>query len=241
MNIRSKILSPVFGGLLLGGGVSAFASDVAMKSTAQVSASTQVTDDSYAVADRAMMAAKLIALGRQMRDPDMLMLAASILRDNDIILAQGDESDLIFGQARKGAVIAATTSGDLYREALALAPGDARLAEQVAEEIASEDKGIVPQAIAYTHDLKAGRVLTMRARAEAGRIALVRVRSDGDSALELRVLDEEGRIACQAGGATASDAARDLLCRWTPARTGLYRIELSNRGNLWSRTILVSN
>ena len=82
----------------------------------------------------------------------------------------------------------------------------------------------------------------MRARAEGGRLALVRVRGDGDAALELAVIDSSGRVACRDRPAVTSGIARrDLLCRWTPGRTEDYRITLTNKGRVWTRAILVSN
>ena len=70
----------------------------------------------------------------------------------------------------------------------------------------------------------------------------MRVRGDGDAALELAVTDAAGRVACTDRPAvTTGLARRDLMCRWTPGRTEEFRITLKNKGRVWTRAILVSN
>ncbi|RYY39858.1 MAG: hypothetical protein EOP59_12325 [Sphingomonadales bacterium] len=135
-----------------------------------------------------------------------------------------------------------TAPSALLIEARSWTGGDADTLAAIEAALAEASKGILPAAIVYTHDLPADRALTMRARAEGGRLALVRVRGDVDAALELAVTDSSGRVACTDRPAVTSGIARrDLLCRWTPGRTEDYRITLKNKGRVWTRAILVSN
>lgn len=181
----------------------------------------------------------LVAHAREQQDPVGLIVAARILQKADIVLAAADGAPLILGRiATEEFPIVDAVS--LLAEANGMAGDDPYLLEQIAEMMAAQGKGFLPQAIVYTHDLKGSSRLVMRARAEGGRPALVRVRGDGDARIEILVRDQAGREVCRdrpEGGARAGD----LVCRWTPATTADYRVELINRSRVWTRTILVSN
>jgi hypothetical protein len=205
-------------------------------------ASTE-TDASDRVIERAELVRDLIARARADRDVAMMLVAADMLRQGDFVLVPAENAPLVLGRARTGEELPVTEPAALLREAQGWAAGDPDRLAAIAAAQAETSKGIIPVAIVYTHDLPAERTLTMRARAEGGRLALVRVRGDGDSALELAVTDAQGRIACadRPPAGTAAVARRDLSCRWTPNRTEEYRIILRNRGRVWTRAILVSN
>lgn len=197
---------------------------------------------SDAVIERAELVRDVIARARATRDVEMMIVAANMLRQGDFVLVPAENAPLILGRARKGEELPVTEPAALLREARGWTDGDPDKIAAIEEAQAEASKGIIPAAIVYTHDLPAERALTMRARAEGGRLALVRVRGDGDAALELSVVDSDGRVACsdrpQPGAVVAR---RDLMCRWTPNRTEEYRIVLRNKGRVWTRAILVSN
>lgn len=196
---------------------------------------------SNATIERAELVRDLIARARADRDVDMMLVAARILSAGDLVLVRAENAPMILGRARAGEQLPVTAPDALLREARGWADGDADRLAMIEAAQAEAARGIIPAAIVYTHDLPATRTLTMRARAEGGRLALVRVRGDGDAALELQVTDSQGRVACTDRPAGAGIARRDLMCRWTPNRTEDYRIVLTNRGRVWTRTILVSN
>lgn len=201
-----------------------------------------VADASDATIERAELVRDLIARARADRDVDMMIVAASMLSRGEFVLVLAENAPLVLGRARKGEELPVTEPAALLVEARGWAAGDPDQLAAVEEALAEASKGIIPAAIVYTHDLPAERALTMRALAEGGRIALVRVRGDGDAALELAVLDSAGRVACiDRPDAVAAVARRDLSCRWTPNRTEEYRIVLRNKGRVWTRAILVSN
>ncbi len=195
-----------------------------------------------AVIERAELVRDLIARARADRDVDMMIVAARMLATGDFVLVRAENAPMVLGRARTGEELPVTAPSALLIEARGWAGGDADKLAAVEQALAEASKGILPAAIVYTHDLPADRALTMRARAEGGRLALVRVRGDGDAALELAVTDASGRVACSDRPAVTSGIARrDLLCRWTPGRTEEYRITLTNKGRVWTRAILVSN
>lgn len=195
-----------------------------------------------AVIARAELVRDLIARARTDRDVDMMIVAARMLGTGDFVLVRAENAPMVLGRARAGAELPVTAPSALLIEARAWTDGDADKLAAIESALAEASKGFLPAAIVYTHDLPAERTLTMRARAEGGRLALVRVRGDGDAALELAVTDASGRVACADRPSGASGIARrDLICRWTPGRTEEYRITLKNKGRVWTRTILVSN
>lgn len=67
-----------------------------------------------------------------------------------------------------------------------------------------------------------------------GESAIVAMTSDGDTDLDLYVYDEKGNLICQ-----DTDCTDSPICEWTPARTGLFRIKVVNRGNVFSTYELV--
>ncbi|MEG3182385.1 hypothetical protein [Sphingomonas sp. LT1P40] len=203
-----------------------------------VSAEAAASD---AVIERAELVRDLIARARADRDVDVMIVAANMLRQGDFVLVPAENAPLVLGRARKGDELPVTEPAALLVEARGWAAGDQDKLAAIEATLAEASRGIIPAAIVYTHDLPADRALTMRARAEGGRLALVRVRGDGDAALELAVTDSAGRVACVDRPTGAGMARRDLLCRWTPNRTEEYRIVLKNKGRVWTRAILVSN
>lgn len=224
--MRYSILLVVAGmGLIAGAATARAAHDT-------VSAETAASD---AMIERAELVRDLIARARADRDVEMMIVAAGILGRGEFVLVPAENAPLVLGRARKGEELPVTEPAALLREAAGWAAGDRDKLAAVEAAQAEASRGILPAAIVYTHDLAAERTLTMRAHAEGGRLALVRVRGDGDAALELAVTDSAGRVACTA------EARRELQCRWTPNRTEEYRIVLRNRGRVWTRAILVSN
>lgn len=195
-----------------------------------------------AMIERAELVRDLIARARADRDVEMMIVAARMLATGDFVLVRAENAPMVLGRARKGDELPVTAPSALLIEARGWTAGDADKLAPIEEALAEASKGILPAAIVYTHDLPAARTLTMRAQAEGGRLALVRVRGDGDAALELSVTDANGRVACtDRPQVTSGIARRDLLCRWTPGRTEEYRITLKNKGRVWTRAILVSN
>lgn len=195
-----------------------------------------------AMIERAELVRDLIVRARTDRDVAMMIVAARMLATGDFVLVRAENAPMVLGRARTGDELPVTAPSALLIEAREWTNGDADKLAAIEEALAEASKGILPAAIVYTHDLPADRALTMRARAEGGRLALVRVRGDGDAALELAVTDASGRVACSDRPAVTSGVARrDLLCRWTPGRTEEFRITLKNKGRVWTRAILVSN
>ena len=73
-------------------------------------------------------------------------------------------------------------------------------------------------------------------RFEAGEPALVALKGDGDTTLELKVCDENGYLI------TADlDEGDGALVKWTPKWTGKFTIKVVNRGPVYNRYRLGTN
>lgn len=72
-----------------------------------------------------------------------------------------------------------------------------------------------------------GRGMTdvYRVRFDAGQQAIVLVSGDGDSDLDLFVLDENGREVCR-----DDDSTDQMVCTWTPRWSGPFTIRVRNLG-----------
>ena len=124
-----------------------------------------------AVIARAELVRDLIARARADRDVDMMMVAARMLQSGDFVLVQAENAPMVIGSARAGEQLPVTAPAALLVEARGWAGGDADKVAAIEAELAEASRGFLPAAIVYTHDLPAERTLTMRARAEGGRLA----------------------------------------------------------------------
>lgn len=70
----------------------------------------------------------------------------------------------------------------------------------------------------------------------AGEVAAVAIAGDGDTDLDLFVFDQNGNRICRSVRGSDSEA-----CRWTPAWTGTFRIEVKNLGRVSNRYRIAMN
>jgi hypothetical protein len=77
---------------------------------------------------------------------------------------------------------------------------------------------------------------------EAGETAKVFLSGDGDTDLDLYVLDEGGRQVWTRGGAVKDDGyTDDCYVEWVPSRTRTYTIRVVNRGRVFNDYSLLYN
>lgn len=69
-----------------------------------------------------------------------------------------------------------------------------------------------------------------------GEVAAVAISGDGDTDLDLYVFDRNGNQICR-----STRSGDDEGCRWTPAWTGTFRIEVKNLGNIANRYRIAMN
>ncbi|HVS39013.1 MAG TPA: hypothetical protein VMS17_25870 [Gemmataceae bacterium] len=84
--------------------------------------------------------------------------------------------------------------------------------------------------------VEAFHVDTYTVRFEAGEPALVVLKGDGDTNLELEVYDENGHLI-----AANLDDGAGALVTWTPKWTGKFTIKVVNRGAVFNHYRLATN
>lgn len=204
-----------------------------------------ITPEAKGVA-QTVTAAELAAWGRERRDPGALVMAARLLAE--VPMRQGQAGDPGAGFLTPEALMA---------EARALRPGDEELADAL-DEIVVTGSRVAPGAVAPAapsaalrgvadSPFGAGPVSTvkqLRARerwgfdvnARAGEVLRVAAIGDGDTDINLMVLDERGRAVC-----TDGFGDHYPVCTIAPRSGGKMRIDIVNRGAVWTKVQVLSN
>lgn len=116
--------------------------------------------------------------------------------------------------------------------------GDRKDLIALADDVAKAGaRGVVtgPKGGSYTVEARAADIFS-NAVFRGGEVAAVAIRGDGDTDLDLVVIDENGNVICRADGPTDREA-----CEWYPRWTGPYRIEVRNLGSVWNRYRILTN
>lgn len=69
-----------------------------------------------------------------------------------------------------------------------------------------------------------------------GEVAVVVVKGDGDTDLDLRIYDSRGNLVC-----SDIDYTDMPICSWEPRREGTYRIEVENLGSVYNEYVIITN
>lgn len=186
--------------------------------------------------DQLRLGYQLAAWARSAGDADAMLAAARI------VAASGARTAQITRDTFRVAENAQTTpAAALAKEAVVLAPGDARIAaaaeavrSSVARGFFGGPSGAGP--LALQRRLSARTGLAWSATARGGEMAIVSAVGDGDSNIDLKVTNGGGRVVC-------ADRQRDYypMCRWSVGRAGVYRIEVTNSGRVPSNVMVLSN
>ncbi|CAN1503330.1 hypothetical protein MCEMIH16_00567 [Caulobacteraceae bacterium] len=181
---------------------------------------------------------RLAAYGREKSDPQALILSAKML--NEVGAQAGD----LTGATTTGGVADSAAKKAkpeiapalLLDEAEALARGNEAVLTQIAEVRASAQKGFIGGVRRSVIRLQARSVWTWTGTAVAGQPAIAIAQGDGDTDIDMKVYDGSGNLICQ-------DTLNDYTpaCRWTPAWTGRFTLQLINNGGVYSDTVLVTN
>lgn len=197
------------------------------------------------VIDAAMALAEF---GREAGDPTILLGAASALQqigategageigDGDI--PEIDKTVAEDGPTEKPDVDAETRDlvGELVGEARFLARGDEALLAQAdaIEATASRSSTTGPGRYRVRVGARDSEVVIEEFR--GGEVAEVAVVGDGDTDIDLVILDQNGNEICTGTG----NADREY-CRWTPAWTGKFGIGVYNHGLVYNNAVILVN
>jgi hypothetical protein len=179
---------------------------------------------------QAVTAAELAAWGRAHRDPGALIMAARLT--DEINMRQGPDSDA-------GPLLSAET---LLDEAAAMAPDDAPVQAAVAHlRDGPARRGVRASPIRrgpiYTvNALRAGQIYPYDLDARSGEILRVAAIGDGDTDIDLSVRDARGVVVCRDGYGDHYP-----VCTLAPREPGKLRINITTRGEVWTRVQILSN
>ena len=175
---------------------------------------------------RIVMAAEVAAWARSRRDAHGLITASRMLADVPTRREGGDEPFL--------------TPFALLSEAETLAAGDRVLRDQISRE-RSPDKGVRASPfgagpIVVVRRLRARETYGFTVEARRNEVLRVAAIGDGDTNIDLTLRAGDGSVIC-------ADGSLDHypVCTLARPRPGPIRIEIVNRGEVWSRVQILTN
>ena len=182
----------------------------------------------------AALGLRLADHARRTDDAEEMLMAARIVATSGVRPAAISGERLV-ASGRPALALA------LAAEARAMAPGDARIAAAAEALGRLRPKGAVGGSwgsgpLQLTRTLPSGGRMRWMLEARAAELAVVSAIGDGDADLGLAVADGAGRTVCR----NLADRYYPL-CRWRPARAGLYRVELMNGGRVPTEVTILSN
>lgn len=197
--------------------------------------SGQLTPAAAAVAT-ATDALSLAGWARESQDAEAMLVAARMLSSVGT-LGEGDEPAATVSSIATGSATgAAPTATALFDEAVELAEGDPAIIDRISAARSSASRGLVGGAGSWVRDISARSSVSYEMTAQGGYLWNVIAAGDGDTDVDMEVFDQNGNLIC-----------RDIApytrasCSFTPAWTGRFTVRISNLGNVWTRTLIMSN
>jgi hypothetical protein len=180
---------------------------------------------------QALTAAQLADWGRRHHDAGALVMAARLAAE--VRMRRGPDSD----------ADSFLSPDALLDEALAMAPDDAAIEGAVARlrRIPKMRTGVrsspFGQGPIYTvKALQAGEVYAFDVDARSNEILRVAAIGDGDTDIDLSVRDTRGVVVCRDGFGDHYP-----VCTVAPREPGKLRVDITNRGEVWTRVQILSN
>lgn len=171
-------------------------------------------------------AAEVADWARERRDARAMIVAARMLSEIRTRRENGDEPFL--------------TPSALLDEAETFAGGDRDLLDEISRE-RSPDKGVRASPfgagpIVVVRRLRARETYSFTIEARRNEVLRVAAIGDGDTNIDLALRDQNGAVIC-------ADGSRDHYPVCTVARpaAGPIRIDIVNRGEVWSRVQILTN
>ena len=171
-------------------------------------------------------AAEVADWARQRRDARAMIVAARMLGEVQRPRGEGDEPFL--------------TQASLLEEATSFAGSDRALLDEISR-LRSPDKGVRaspfgPGPIVVVRRLRARETYAFTIDARRHEVLRVAAIGDGDTNIDLTLRDQNGVVLC-------ADGSRDHypVCTLARPQGGPVRIEIVNRGEVWSRVQILTN
>ena len=173
-------------------------------------------------------AAHLADWGRRRGEPGPLIMAARMLGEAPL------------RPSEDAAGTAFLTSDALLNEALTMANGNQGVIDAVGRVrgvtrgVRSSPFGRGP--IFMVREIKARETYGFELEARGGEVLRVAAIGDGDTNIDLQVRDAEGALICQDGRGDHYP-----VCTVVRSRPGKMRIDIVNRGSVWTKVQILSN
>jgi hypothetical protein len=227
--------------LLAGAAVLAVLAAPARGDTPQARAVEPTSPGAEAAAiHQAVTAARLAAWGRKGGDAQALILAARMLAE--IPFRPGDFADEPGAAIAPAAPDAAPfTVAGLLDEAETLARGDGQTLAEIEAVRAAAARGVANSPfgqgpVLARRDVQARQTYWFEADAKGGEVLRVAAIGDGDTDIDLVVRGADGGVLCEDG-----QYDHYPVCTLTPGEDQRLRIEIINRGAVWTRVRILSN
>jgi len=181
-------------------------------------------------------ALSLAAWAREAQDAEAMLVAARMLASVGT-LGESEEPEATATSTETGtATGVAPTASVLFDEAVELAEGDPAIVDRISAARSSASRGLVGGATSWVRDISARSSVSYNLRAQGGYVWNIIAAGDGDTDVDMEVFDQNGNLIC-----------RDIApytragCSFTPAWTGNFTVRITNLGNVWTRTLIMSN
>lgn len=190
--------------------------------------------------DPIALAAQLSRYGYANQSPMALVQAAQIVLDNGIQQRaiegrQGTAHQAVAADKKSGHI--SLDAAQLLKDARELAGKDKTMLsviQRVEENQAQRGRVNAPY---YDTDIcRANSSVTYRLNFRGGELARAVCSGDGDTDLDMYVYDENDNFITK-----DDDYTDDCVCTWNPKWTGIFRIVIRNRGNVYNEYVFATN
>lgn len=176
---------------------------------------------------QAVTAAELAAWGRARRDPGALVLAARMLAEVPVRQGEGDAPFL--------------TPEALLDEAAALTEGQPAWQDAIGRVRSAGVRGVQSSPfgqgpIFTVKEIRARETYWFEVDARGGEVLRVAAIGDGDTDIDLSIRDARGALVCQDGFGDHYP-----VCTVSARRSGRMRVDIVNRGDVWTKVQILSN
>lgn len=188
-------------------------------------------------AARLELAYSIAKYGREHKDPDAMLLAAKLLKENPVDkmsipkTTEGGTDDEGNKKAPADQSVAAYLA-----DAKKFAKGDRTLLARINDVEKMGVRGVVGGAQRTIEQVKAGGSDLYKMNFKGGEQGIVLISGDGSTDLDLYIYDEKGNLV---GSDTAG--ADDCAVRFYPKWTGTFQVRVKNLGKVYNRYAMVTN
>lgn len=175
---------------------------------------------------QAVTAAELARWGRERRDPGALIMAARLLAEVPV---------------RPGGDASVLTPDALLDEAAGLADGNTAVLDAVARLKAGGTRGVLSSPfgrgpVFTVKQIEPRETYWFEVEARGGEVLRVAAIGDGDTDINLTLRDATGTLVCRDGFGDHYP-----VCTTQPRADGRMRVDIVNRGEVWTRVQILTN